>query len=271
MGKSYEYLQGVDGRREIIYREKGKLKEHKKMNQQFGKHSHSRQVVVLNEKGDTINQILTGERDTINLNSTDRYYRKGKLKYTWINEFHPNQSQKKTTVYNGKGKTKYVWDYQCKDEGVEVKKHKETSTICVSKQYDKDSSYTSVYHLVSPKGVLTKTIYRYSRYKTILYYKSTSGPDDRLNYKVQYTYKNDTILSKRVSKYYIKGALASEYIKGYDGNGELIADVTKTFRKGELRSENRVIYKYDAFGRPMQRISADVTDGERSIWFYAYE
>ena len=162
---------------------------------------YSRLVYVINSKGDTASKRVIGRIDTISLTSQDYYFKKGKLVYSWHNEFYANKTRKRTAMLNRKGKEKFVWDYQCKDEGVEIKKHKDTSTVCISKVYGVDSVLTEVHNTVSESGKLRKTIYKYNKKHQMLEYKMTEGSNDRIIYHNNYEYASDyKTLKKKQSR-----------------------------------------------------------------------
>jgi hypothetical protein len=267
----YDYLQGEKDKRESIQTIKGKFKESKTMLENKENGQYSRLVYVVNSKGDTASKRILGPMDTVSFTSKDYYYKKGKLVYTWHNEFYPNKSKKRTALLNKKGKEKFVWDYQCKDEGVEIKKHKDTSTVCISKEYGKDSVLTEVHHTIYENGEIGKTIYKYNKKHQMMLYKLTSGPDDKLVYNNEYEYGSDytTVISKH-TRHFVKGKLSSENMRQFDDNGDEVKNVSRSYKKGKLTSEHSVNYRYDAMGRPAKKISTDVTDGSKSVWYYKY-
>ena len=268
---SYDYLQGEFRKKETVFTRKGKFKERQTMISSFDKSGYSRRVYTVNAKGDTLTKTVLGRTDTTTLTSTDYYYRKGKLQYKWSNEFYPNRRNKRTTVYDKKGKEKYVWDYQCKDEGVEIKKHKDTSTICISTVYGKDSIKTVVHHTVGEKGEMIKMVRRFNKYNRMLYSKRSNGVDNIPLFETENIYENDTVHVKSHSKRYWKGEIQSDNIKEFDSNEDVVSNVTRRYKKGKLYKENRVSYRYDAFGRPSKKMTTDITDGSQKIWYFNYE
>lgn len=268
---SYDYLQGVKWNREIVYKKKGKLKRRETMIENFDGAQYSRMVYVQNIDGDTVSKTILNSMDTTTMTGTDYFYKKGKLNYKWFNEYYPNRSKKRTTVYNKKGKEKFVWDYQCKDEGVEIKKHKDTSTVCVSKEYDKDSILTEVHHYVGEKGNLIKTVLKYNKKHQMILYKRVKGSNEIPMSEYTYTFaSNDTILTSSHSKQYWKGKLGYEYFKEFDVKGDITSNIRKNFKRGKLVSETNVGYRYDAFGRPAKKIATDVVDGTKQVWYFTY-
>jgi hypothetical protein len=232
---------------------------------------NNRQFYKIDKRGDTATKSVIHGIDTNTLVSTDYYYVKGKLKYTWKDEYYPNKSRKRCTFYK-KGKEKYVWDYQCKEEGVEVKKHKDTSTICVSKEWNADSVLTRVYHNVSAKGVLTKTVIKTNTNHQRLYYKETRGVDDHLVSEENNTFAQDgkTLLHSE-NKRYVKGVVRNARVNSYDVDGNVLVDSQLYYdKKGKLSSEYIITYEYNAENLPVKRIAA-TENGNETIDYYVYE
>jgi len=163
---------------------------------------------------------------------------------------------KKTSFYNGKGKLKYVWDYQCKEEGMEVKKHKDTSTVCVSKEYDQDSILTTIYHTIGTDGNITKTINKRNRKGKFISYKRTKGVDDLPVSEYNLTYAtDDTTLISSISYGYAKGKLISERKKSFDDEMNLTSSSFKSYKKGVLKEEIVYTFEYDTQGRPIKKVN----------------
>jgi hypothetical protein len=270
---SYDYLKPTESITETVYRgRKGKLKERKVMHETTGKGElYSKDMFVINRKGDTVSLTIVSPRDTINNTSTDYYYKKEKLKYTWFNEYYPNKSLKKTSFYTGKGKLKYVWDYQCKDEGIEVNKHKDTSTICLSKKYDSDSTLTTIYHTVGAKGKITKTINKTNSKGRLLSYHTTDGPEDMpcSDYELSYA-EDDTTRLSSVSRTYIRGKLSTVRLKSFDSEMHLVSSVYESYKKGNLSEETSYWFVYDSFGRPIKKIADTKKAGTQEVWYLSY-
>jgi hypothetical protein len=232
---------------------------------------NNRQFFKIDKRGDTASKSVINEIDTNTLESIDYYYVKGKLKYTWYNEYYPNKSKKRSTFYK-KGKEKYVWDYQCKEEGVEVKKHKDTSTICISKEWDKDSVLTMTYNTVQANGEVEKTITKYNKNRQRIYYKRMVGKDDVVRSEENYTYAADgkTLTLSDVA-YYTKGELSSRRIRTYDEDGYEINHRQLRYKNGVLKGEYATTYVFDGENKPVKRISTSTTTGVQTIDYYVYE
>ena len=190
---------------------------------------------------------------------------------TWFNEYYPDKSLKKTSFYNGKGKLKYVWDYQCKEEGMEVKKHKDTSTVCVSKEYDQDSILTTIYHTIGTDGNITKTINKRNRKGKFISYKRTKGVDDLPVSEYNLTYAtDDTTLISSISYGYAKGKLISERKKSFDDEMNLTSSSFKSYKKGVLKEEIVYTFEYDTQGRPIKKVANKKNSGTQEIWNLSY-
>ena len=224
----------------------------------------------IDKSGDTITKVIVGGIDTNTLVSADYYYFKGKLKYTWHNEYYPNKSRKRCTFYR-KGKEKYVWDYQCKEEGVEIKKHKDTSKVCVSKEIDQDSVLTSTYHTVQANGVLEKVTIKRNKHYQRLYYKRMLGTDDVMQSEETYDYATDgkTLLNSEVT-YYRKNEIANIRVKTFDVNGDETKNAIAYYKKGVFYSRYTTNYEYDTDSRPTKCISTSSKDGSQLIDYYRH-
>lgn len=232
--------------------------------------SRASEYVKTNKKGDTTFRSV--KSDVENLKSTDQYYKKGKLKMYWINEYYENKSLKKTTLYTGKNKEKYVWDYQCKTEGVEVKKQKDTTTRCESVEKDLNGITTYIYHTVNEKGELFKTINKQNAIGKYFYYKRTKGPKDVLLYEQMISYAADdsTRTGLEYSRYY-KGKKTAAYSYTYDMNGNETSRIFEEYKKGELVKKTSTSYEYDNKNRPVKRITKDSLSKEQHITEFAYD
>jgi hypothetical protein len=225
----------------------------------------------INKKGDTSLQCKRGRKDTVSLTSTDYYFKKGKLKYTWVNEYYPNKSKKQTIVYNKKRKQEYVWDFQCKEDGVELAKQKDTSTICSSKTYDADSTITEVYLSVDSRGVAYKEVYKRNKYgKTLEYSRSNEKEGWQIN-DSKYVFAADGKTMVGYSyRYYRKGIMTTEWDTTLDAAGNRIAQISNTYKKGVLESSTTETYEYDKHNRPVLRkvLLADGTPKEITNYKY---
>lgn len=225
----------------------------------------------INKNGDTTVQSKRGRLDTISLTSTDYYYKKGKLKYTWENAYYPNKSKKQTIVYNKKGKQEYVWDFQCKEEGLERTKQKDTSTICTSKTYEADSTVTEVYLTIDSKGIAYKEVYKKNKFgKTLEYSRSNEKEGWQLN-NSRYTYATDgkTMIAYSYS-YYQKGLLTTEWNTMLDTVGNRVAQTSNTYKKGVLESSTTENYEYDKQNRPIVKKVLLADGNPREITTFKY-
>lgn len=270
---SYEYklTQGVEDYKKRIYLKNGKLHSTEEMYEDR-RNGYARKTIYLDKNNDTSGLIILNNIDTTTLMSEDFYYKKGKLKYKWVNEYYPNKSKKKTSVYK-RGKLQYVWDYQCKDEGIEIAKHKDTSTVCISREYDSDSVLTVVSQSVDDKGKLTKTVSRRNKYYKTLSSKTYHGSEDKLSTSWYQTFAQDTILTSSRFEKYKNGIKTYASISTYAKNGDLISKTKENYKKktGELTSKNEVTYVYDDLTRPSRMITTNVITGAKKITLFNYE
>jgi YD repeat-containing protein len=230
--------------------------------------SISKEYVAI-EKGDTTFRSVVGEiKDG---KSTDYYYKNGKLKYYWVNTYYPNKSLKQTTMYNGKGKAKYIWDYQCKEDGVEIKKQKDTTTRCEEKSTDANGVTTFIYHTVNEKGETFQTINKRNKAGKYFYYKRTKGVNKEPIRESITTYlEDDTTKVAYNSTSFKKGEIAYQYNYTYDKAGNETSRKYTTYKKGKLESENVTSYEYDDSGRPVRRETSDKLSAKKQITLFDY-
>ncbi len=208
----------------------------------------------LNKKGDTTRQNIQGRLDTATLSSKDYYYKKGKLKYTWINEYYPNKSAKQTTLYNAKGQQEYVWSFECKEEGVELLQHKDTSTICTSKEYGADSTVTEVSLATNSRGKVIKTVTKRNKYGYLLVLTRSNETDNEFIQTDSFEYdESGKTQLKHTYHNFDKGKLTGEWVTHYDTNGNVTAKSVKRYKKGVLNTQSREVYTYDNQNRPSQK------------------
>ena len=208
--------------------------------------------VKINGKGDTLEYTIREPIDSITNTSYDRYYKKGKLKYTWYSEYYPDGQQKRTTATDGKGKVQYVWNFECDANGIEIAKHKDTSKLCVSREYDKDSTLTKVSLAVDEKGELYKTVEKRNKFKKQLATIRTNETKGYKESEYTNTYASDgqTILSHDYKSYY-KGKLWYSTQTAYDTNGNRVEKSVKNYKKGVLYKSTKGTYQFDSENRPI--------------------
>ena len=208
--------------------------------------------VIINGKGDTLKYTIREPMDSNTNTSYDRHYKKGKLKYTWHNEYYPDGQQKRTTATDGKGKVRYVWDFECDANGIEVAKHKDTSKLCVSREYDKDSTLTKVSMAVDEKGELYKTVEMRNKFKkrlTTIRTNETKGYKES-EYTNTYASDSKTILSYAYKSYY-KGMLRYSKQTVYDRNGNITGWSVQNYKKGVVYKSTKGAYQFDSKNRPV--------------------
>lgn len=219
--------------------------------------------------GDTVYQMSRGVIK--DLKSTDAYYQKGKLKYRWESTYYVDNQRKQTTLYKSNGKVKYIWDYQCKEEGQEINKHKDTTRVCKSKSTDSDGITTTVEESVNEKGDITKYVSKTNANNKILYWAAYHGGDEILNYENQYNYdESGNVLVGYVSKNYTKGDLRSIYNRQYDLDGNIVKSESKGYKNGKLIRDTKQTVNYDKENRIIQDESSNFTRNTSTIHTYEY-
>ncbi|MFT5724764.1 MAG: hypothetical protein ACI9JN_001886 [Bacteroidia bacterium] len=246
------------GHSEYTYHDNGKVATHVYYNRKgeientYAQHFDGVKsaYVKLNSKGDTVVHVVRGlvnEQHT----SADYYYKKGKLKNRWLNEYDTEDKLEQVTFYKGNGKVKYIWDYRCKDDGVEINKHKDTTTVCTSITKGEDGTTTYVYQHINEKGELVKYINRLNKADKLLHYRRLKGVEEVIEYEYDIEYDDDdSTITNTLSKYYKKGNLKSVTDRTYDADHYFVSHVVTRFKKGEIISESTRVYEYGENGLP---------------------
>lgn len=224
----------------------------------------------VNHKGDTTFKLV---RTDINDSfiSHDYYFDKGKLRSHWKNEYYENHTLKKSTLYKANGKPKYVWDYACKEEGVEVLKHKDTTKVCHEMGTDKDGITTLIYQYVSEKGELIKTISKTNKAGQTVYFKRSKGIEDIPVAEYEYRYAdNDSTLTHLSHKRYSKGKLYSTFAKEYDKNENQTKGEYIRYKKGEVKSRRLTTFEYNVNKLPIKRLYKNQDKGSGYLTEFSY-
>ncbi len=237
--------------------------------QEFDKRNSTRYLSIAWNKDTSYEVVRIGMNDQ--RKSYEYLYKKGKLKNRWENEFYPDSTRKKSTLYNGKGKVKYVWDYRCKEEGVEIYKHKDTSKICLEKSTDNQGITTYLYKWVEEDGTLITTLNKMNRFNKMIYIKQTQGIENRITFEnVWEYYDNDTSLKFHSNTSYRKGNISWTSKKSYDKNGNETESSNVHYNKGKVVGTYKQSYTYFADNRPKQRILFNEEKGTQRIIEYTY-
>jgi len=201
-----------------------------------------------NKKGKIQSTMLWGELDA-NLLTYDFYYKKLKMKYMWKNEFYPDSSKKRVTLTKANGKVKYVWDYQCKEEGQEILKHKDTSTICEVKKNNTDGSVIITTQYVDGKGKVIRKVERRDSLDRMTNTKLFQGKDDELYRETINKYKGDKMAEANYF-YYKKGLPKYSSHNIYDDNGHVTSYKRITYKKGVEKWSSSIERSYSSNGLP---------------------
>lgn len=227
--------------------------------------------VKMSGDGDTLLYTIREPLDTHTLTSSDYLFKKGKLKYTWHNEYYPDKNIKKTTATDKKGKVKYVWSFDCKDEGVEINKRKDTTTTCVSREYSKDSILTIVKMSISSNGSMNKFVHKYNRDKKTIYYSNSNETKGYLLNEAAYEYNEIGEMIKYIYTNYHKGETSRIYTQSYDNAGNVVTNETTKYKKGEVVDRSVETYDFDDKKRPIVRKRTDAEGNIKTITTYTYD
>lgn len=247
---TYQYNVDGDIIQHTLYNKKGE--EDGMAFQNFDLHKLDYYVV---KKGDTTVRVIRGKKDN-NLQSRDYYYRNGKLKYSWLNEYNDENKIEQVTMFKGNGKVKYVWDYRCKEDGVEINKHKDTTTMCTSITEEEDGTTTYVYQYVTDKGELYKYINRLNKADKVIHYRRLKGVEEEIELEIDYEYADDdSSVISTLTKSYRKGNLYRVYDENYDIDGFFISKTITYFKKDEITSSYETRFEYNDTGFPARYVS----------------
>jgi len=263
-----EYTYHDDGRlaTHAYYNRKGELEKFHK--QHFD--GVKRAYVQLDGNLDTAMLVIRGLIGDNNT-STDYYYKKGKLKYRWVNEYDDDKKIQQVTLFKGNGKVKYIWDYRCKEEGAEILKHKDTTTVCTSITDNEDGTTTYVYQNVNEKGELIKSINRLNKSGKVEHYRRLKGVEEVIQYEYDVEYDDDdSTIINTLSKYYRKGKLRSVTDKTFDADHYFVSDITTRFKKGEVVSESIRQYEYGEDGLPSKFIQENKENKYKGVTEYIF-
>ena len=184
-----------------------------------------------------------------------------KIWQRYVHEYRANCELSKTTQYNGRNKAKHVWTYDCKQEGEQLTKKKDTDQVCRWEEIS-PGILTKVYQTFDEKGRTIKNVSKYTLADTLILERTQYDKNDKLMFKGTYDkdfkkplvhesfkkgklryrwenrYENDLIVFR---SYYSRGKQQrrSEYIYN-DEN--LLAEYNYFGSKGELRKSIKLDY-----------------------------
>jgi hypothetical protein len=206
---------------------------------------------------------LTYKYDSTRLTESDYYIKNSEVpKEKWVYEYYANHSKKRSTFYK-KGKVKYVWNYECKEEGELIKKHKDTTMICENTEFDIAGNKTVTLRKFNQKGKPYKEVYVYNKenkiietrfynekdilinkfvqnpdnFSTVWYYFNNKGME-RYRYENIYNSKNNII---EESRYKNQNILTSKKTYNYNENNILLSTMS-IGKKNKLRLESKYLY-----------------------------
>lgn len=269
------YLYKLDDRGRVvekIWRNKsGKLKMH---NFLVWEEAYVQRIVRLNNRRDTVatTEILYHNDDLISIeerNKTGRQmflnryqyadslltraeiHKKGKLNRYWVYAYHPDGSRKETNLLNGKGKLKGTWSYACKEEGVEMLRHKDTSTVCIEKTGDPLGNVKEVWLTTDPDGKVRSTVLIKNSHGKLTSMDTYSGMNKRPVVSYKYGYLSDTVLVSEYYQRFRKGLPSYESVRNYDVQGKVKSTAYTGYRKGKQKSRSNTEYLFDGNGLPV--------------------
>jgi hypothetical protein len=198
---------------------------------------------------------LVWNKNTTYLDSqmlTSKTYRAGKLDKHWEYAYYENGDRSQTTLFNQRGKVKFLWQYECNDEGVEVEKHKDTTTVCIEKSTDALGNRKEVYLTTGSRGKTRQTITVYNQANKIVSLKRQS-PYGKYESSYQYTYVSDTVLISEGYKGYKRGILRHSTGTAYNLKGEIVSKRIEIMRRGKTKFHEELVYVFDDNGLLVKR------------------
>lgn len=263
---SYTYYD--DGRLEShsYFNRKGELEKFHRQHFEGVKRAY----VQLNADSDTLLYVVRGLQNEDN-KAVDFYYKKGKLQYRWVNEYDEADKLQQVTMFKGNGKVKYIWDYRCNEEGKEILKHKDTTTICTRITDNEDGTTTYIYQNINEKGELIKTINRLNKSGKMEHYRKLKGVEEVIAYEYDIEYDDDdSTITNTLTKYYRKGILRSVTDKTFDADHHFDSDDTTKFKKGAIVSESIRRYEYGPDGLPTMLVRENKKDKYKGVTEYEF-
>ncbi|MBI1306382.1 MAG: hypothetical protein GC181_07190 [Bacteroidetes bacterium] len=185
-------------------------------------------------------------------------YINGKFKSYYVYEYYPNGDRKTTRYFNRKGKEKYVWSYACSEEGKEIARHKDTSTVCLKKTENPDGTTTSVWQSTDEKGKITKSIYVYNKVDKIISFKYFKGVEEQLVVEWTKIFVSDTILISSSSTNYSDGKKNRQNHEEFNEAGQILSRKYSWYNgSGKLKSNWIIDYVYGDNGLLIKMKSSD--------------
>ncbi|MEO8087045.1 MAG: hypothetical protein ABI763_09510 [Bacteroidota bacterium] len=118
--------------------------------------------------------------------------------------YYDDGSKKQTVEYNRKGKVRFTWNYDCNPVGkLEAKSMKDSSTICIRYETDKDGNKIKIKEENVKYGKVVRIIHKYDRNENVVEelsydkagrarYHSTAVFDDKNNCTARTAYQRNS-------------------------------------------------------------------------------
>lgn len=166
------------------------------------------------------------------------FFKKGSPDFEkkWMYTYYPDKTRKSSVIFNSKGNVVYTWSYDCKPEGEQMVKHKDTTDVCKKVEYDSLGNKTITWRKFDEKGRTYKTVAVFDKFDQQLEYRSYDHKD-RLDHSYKFT-EGSTTIGESIR--YKKGKENYRYLYLYDDNENLI--VTVGFHKGVKVNQSEYTY-----------------------------
>lgn len=239
LSKQYFYDENHPDKYSAIY-EYGK--NNKELNvRKFKYNENGREVYYESyRKGKLNNKVFTTYNDKGQVIERAVYHKKSdvpKTRYEY--DFYEDKSQKETRFYK-KGKLKYTWYYDCEPKGALEQAHKDTSTVCVKQELD--SLGRKIYWRQETDSdnriITTRIIYSDTSNKKIAESLRTYSNGDTLTY-----WKKN--INEFIYKQYDKGKITWEQHTKYNSFGEIWVLISSNYKRGKLKYRNESSYYYN--------------------------
>jgi hypothetical protein len=191
-------------------------------------------------KGKLMNKVLTGYNDEGKVTERLIYYKQNATpatKYTY--DYYEDGSQKETRFYK-KGKLKYTWHYDCEPKGALEKAQKDTTTVCIKKEVDSLGRKITWRQETDPKNkvITTRSIYLDEKEINPIEILKTYLNGDTLMYWLN---TEDEFIYKQ----FYKGRITWTQHTKYNSFGETEHLISYNYKKGKLKYKTTGSYYYN--------------------------
>jgi len=156
--------------------------------------------------------------------------------------FYPDGSKKQTIEYSGKNKVRHIWNYDCNPAGIpEGQNLKDTSTICIRYETDKDGNKIKVKDENVKYGKVARMVRKYD--------------------------KNDNVLEE--INYDSKGRMIFHSTSAYNDKNKFVAHTV--YQRNSDKIKSRSEYHYDSAGNITEQIAWKTASVPHVIVKYSYQ